>query len=116
MTTPVETRTVPLRDRTITIKMIGDAQLALLAREARLLTRDGIPGERKVSGAARMFDIMESMVVSEEDREYVEDLIATGGLDLREFLGFIEAFKEEAPPEKPKVRRGRPPTKRVTSN
>jgi len=88
-----------------------DAQNALLGREARVLQRDEVEGNRKIVGAARMFDILESMVVQEDDQEYLTNLIAVGDVTLTDIMGFISAFKPED--EKPKVRRGRPPTKRA---
>jgi hypothetical protein len=106
-----ETRLVDVKGRTIVVRLITDAQFALMAQLSRLLQRDGVDNKRKVAGAGRMFDILESMVVQEEDRDYVTDLIATGDLVLTDLTGFISAFKDEE--AKPKVRRGRPPTKRV---
>lgn len=114
MTTPDpgrETRLVDVKGRQVVIRMLMDAQLALMARESRVLQREDAPNARKVAGAARMFDMLESMVVQEEDREYVADLIATGELELKDLTSFITSFKPED--EKPKVRRGRPPTKRA---
>ena len=78
---------------------------------ARLLQKAEVPNARKVAGAARMFDILESMVVGDDDREYVTDLIAAGDLKLTDLTNFITSFKPED--EKPKVRRGRPPLKRA---
>ena len=111
MTEPViETRTVDFRGRTLIIQKPNDAQIALMAREARLLERDGVEGGRKVAGAARMFDILEGMVVGEDDREWVTEEIVAGKVVLTDLTDFITAFRDEE--EKPRVRRGRPPTKR----
>lgn len=113
MTTPDpgnETRLVDIKGRTVVVKAMNDAQIALMARESRLLQRDSVEGSRKLTGVARMFDILESMVVQEEDQEYMTDLITSGDLTLNDLLGFVTAFKSED--EKPKVRRGRPPLKR----
>jgi hypothetical protein len=106
-----ETRLVEVRDRQVVVRMPEEAQLMLLARESRLLQREGVDSARKVAGAARLFDVLESMVVQDEDREWLSDLIAAGEVDLKELTGFMAAFKPED--EKPKVRRGRPPLKRT---
>jgi len=105
-----DTRIVDIKGRQVVIRMLEGAQLALLARESRVLQQDHADNARKVTGAARMFDILESMVVQDEDQEYVSDLIATGKVELKELTAFISAFKDED--QKPRVRRGRPPTKR----
>jgi len=113
MTTPdpgKETRIVDFRGRQLVLRQLNGAQVALMAREARILQRDG-DGARKIDGVARMFNILESMVVQDEDREFLEDLIESGEVDLTELAEFIKAFKPED--EKPKVRRGRPPRARV---
>jgi len=107
-----ETRIVQVRDRNIVIRQLIDAQMMLMAREAKMLQRDDVPTDRKVDGVDRMFRILESAVVQPEDREFLEELIITGDLDLRELMSFISVFKDDDEDEKPKVRRGRPPTKR----
>jgi len=60
----------------------------------------------------RVFDIFESLIVTEDDRQKVLDLIVSGDLDMTDLTGFVSAFKQEE--TKPKVRRGgRPPAKRA---
>lgn len=105
-----ETRLVTLKERTLVIKRLTDAQYALLARESQILQRDGIDNARKVKGAARMFDVLESMVVQEDDRDFLTDQIAAGDVTLGDLMDFVTTFTEAE--EKPKVRRGRPPLKR----
>lgn len=107
----VEQRQVPFRGRTLTMKRMNTAQLTLLSREARLLQKDGIEPGRKLTGASRMFEAIESMVVGDEDKEWFSDLVAAGEADLLELIELVKAFKE--PEEKPKVRRGRPPRARA---
>jgi hypothetical protein len=106
-----ETRLVELKGRQVVVGMLDGAQLALMAREARLLQKAEVDNARKIAGAARMFDILESMVVQDEDREFVADLIASGDLKLTDLTSFITSFKPED--DKPKVRRGRPPRQRA---
>jgi hypothetical protein len=106
-----ETRIVEVRGRSIVIRQLVDAQIMLLAREAKVLQRDDVPVDRKINGVDRMFRILESAVVQPEDREFLDDLMVDGELDLKELVSFVTAFNLDEN-EKPKVRRGRPPAKR----
>ena len=107
-----DTRLVDIKGRNIVIRQLVDAQMVLMAREAKLLQKDGIDNERKMSAIARMFDMLESAVVQQEDRDYLLDLVVAGQLELNDLMSFLTVFTEEEA-EKPKVRRGRPPTKRA---
>lgn len=97
-----------VRDRAIVVRKLIDTQVMLLAREAKVLQRDDIGMDRKMNGIDRMFRILESAIVQTEDREYLEELMVTGELDLSELLSFVTAFNgDETAEQKPKVRRGR---------
>lgn len=100
-----ETRIVPVKDRNIIVRQLNDAQLLLLAREARLAAREDTEQGRRLSAVGRIFDILESQVIHEEDQEYLLDLTVGGHLELKDLMDFITAFGE--PATKPKVRRGR---------
>lgn len=106
-----ETQVVPVRDRSIVVRKLADTQMLLLAREAKVLQRDDASTDRKLEGVDRMFRILESAIVQPADREYLEELMTIGDLDLRELLTFVTAFQDEDD-DKPKVRRGRTPAKR----
>lgn len=111
MTDPgTDTRVVPIGDRSIVVRQLKDVQLTLLAREAKQIQKADNDGSRRVDAAARMFDILESAVVQDSDRDYLLDEITAGKLELKDLLNFISAFTDE---EKPKVRRGRPPRVRT---
>jgi hypothetical protein len=114
MTTPEdpgkETKLVDVKGRNIVVRQLTDAQLLLLGREARLASKENTDPNRKLSGIARVFDILESAVVQEEDREYLMDLTVQGDLELKDLMDFITVFGSDE--EKPKVRRGRYATKR----
>jgi hypothetical protein len=102
-----DTRLVPVHGRNIVVRQLQDAQLVLLAREARLAQRDDTDSGRRMTAVARAFDILESAIVQESDRDYILDLTVKGQLTLEDLLGFITAFESEQD-EKPRVRRGRP--------
>jgi len=118
MTTPEDpgqekTRSVDVKGRSVEVQQLLDAQLLLLSREARLASRETTEGDRRVVAVGRIFDLLESVMVSDEDKEYLIDLIVARNLELGDLRGFITAFSDEdEPEEKPKVRRGRPPAKR----
>lgn len=106
---------VDVKGREIAVRQLNDAQLLLLAREARLAQRDATEKQRRLEAVGRIFDLLESAVVSDGDREYLMDLTVAGNLTLGDLTGFITAFAEddEVAEEKPKVRRGRPSIKRA---
>jgi len=108
--TDSDTRTIPINGRDITVRRLNDGQLALLFREANQVEKDNIDNRRRITAAARMFDLMEYTVVTEEDKQFVLDGIMDGKVELKDLLQGLSAFAEE---QKPRVRRGRPPTKRT---
>jgi hypothetical protein len=105
-----ETRIVDVRGRNIVVRELVDAQLLLLGREARLAMNPATDQNRRLICVGRIFDILESVIVQEEDRDYILDLTVKGTLSLADMLGFISAFQEDE--QKPRVRRGRASTKR----
>jgi hypothetical protein len=108
------TRIVPVHGRNIVIRQLVDTQLMLLNRSARILQRTDVDAETKGTTVDRMFMILENQVVQPEDREFLEDLMAEGKLDLRELLSFVSIFNEDSDDvdTKLKVRRARTPAKR----
>ena len=108
-----ETQVVEVRGRSIVVRKIIDTQMMILAREARVLQRDDVTSDRRLTAIDRMFRILESSVVQPTDREYLEELMLDGELDLRELTSFVTVFGNKAESEAPpKVRRGRTPAKR----
>jgi len=100
-----DTRIVPVKGRNIVVRQLNDAQLLLLGREARMAARDDTEQTRRLAAVGRIFDILESAVIQEEDQDYLLDLTVKGQLELKDMMEFITAFGDEA--QKPKVRRGR---------
>ena len=115
MTTPEdpgkETRIVDVKGRNVVVRQLTDAQYLLLARESRLAIREGDDSPRRVAAIGRLFDILESVVVQQEDKDYLLDLTVAGDLELKDLMSFVTVFSEEEA-AKPKVRRGRYATKR----
>ena len=106
-----ETRIFPLLDRQVVVRQLNEAQLALLAREAGRLSRGALEGKDAMIAVARIMDIMEQTVVQQEDRDFLTDQMIAGKLELRDLMGALTVFGEEAPTTGP-VRRGRTTSKR----
>lgn len=107
-----ETRIVPVNGRSIVIRQLVDTQLVHLMRHSRILQKDDVAIPQKLDSVERMFAILKTMVVQPSDRDYLTELEEAGEIELKDLMAFITAF-ENAEPEKPKVRRGRPPAKRL---
>jgi len=107
-------RSVPVGGRDIHIKTLTDLQMLHLLRHAKILEKEDIDMEQKVDSADRMFAILNTVVTNPEDRAYLTRMEEEGKIELRDLLVFITGQDENSEPEKPKVRRGRPP-KRVAA-
>ncbi len=110
MTEETETRTVDVKGRFVTVKRLNEAQLIMVARDAELLQRDDVEPRRKLQTAGYIMDVLESAIVTDEDRDYVLRLARKGELDLVDLIGFLSSFTdtEVVAPKKNVVRRGRP--------
>lgn len=108
MVTPMD-----LAGKQIFVKRLTDGQLMLLGRDATLLQKSGLTGERFISISARIIDILESAFVAAEDWDYAMDLLAKGQTNIQDILekimgAYVAASQEqEEAPKKPVVRRGR---------
>lgn len=118
MTEPAnETRVINIKGRDIEVQLLKDMQLMFIAREARKLQRlDGDQDSNRtaIMSAGRVLDVLESAIVKEADKEFLIDLMVTGELQFKDMTAVFTAFgddKEEAP--KPRVRRGRPPSRKA---
>src|SRR5690348_16035819 len=118
MTTPEdsgrETQVVTIGDRSIVLRKLTDAQRTLVGRWASMLTRSDVDGAQKLSLIDKMFTTLESVIVQQTDRDFVEDLMARGEMDLKTLHGFVTAFDQPSEPgaRPSKVRRGRAATSR----
>jgi hypothetical protein len=103
-----ETRLVPVKGRTIVVKKLTEGQMLLMSRDAGRLEDDKLDVSTKLRVAGGILDMFESVIVQQEDRDYVLDLTRKGEVDLPDFLEFLTAFKQEEPQPKVVARRGRP--------
>lgn len=111
METSPDTRDVPVKGRNIVVKRPTDAQFLLLARETRLAQKEATDRGRRLEAIGRVFDILESVVISPDDKDFLMEQTVAGDLELADLTTFLSAFNEDED-EKPKVRRGRAPAKR----
>lgn len=102
-------RTVPVGGRDIRIKNLTDLQMLHLLRHAKILEKDDIDKEQKLDSAERMFSILNTIVTDPGDRAYLTKIEEEGKIELKDLLVFINGQEDDSEPEKPKVRRGRPP-------
>lgn len=80
-----------------------------MIHEAALFRSDTIPRERKMKGLDRLYRVMISLVVNQDDKDFVEDLMADGELDMRELVTVInDLYNKGEAPVPVKARRGRP--------
>lgn len=104
------TKDLPIGDRMITVRALSNGQMMQLQHEANLLQKDSLPGDRKMKGVDRIYRILKSAIVEPDEREYVEDQMADGELDLRTLVRLIvSVYQEDRPKRGSQVRRSRSP-------
>lgn len=107
-TSPPTEKMVSLHGRSIRVRPLNEMQLMLIAREARTLTRDNVPGGKKLEAMGTILDVFDSVVLEEADREHVKDLTIKGEFDLGDLVALIPQLSGNVVEEKPRARRGRP--------
>jgi hypothetical protein len=105
-----DTRLVEINGRTIVVRELKDAQLVLLARDAARLEDVTVSNRDKLSLAGGIMDMFESVIVQQQDKDFVLAETRAGRTELATFLGFLTSFQEADAP-KVTVKRGRPPRK-----
>jgi hypothetical protein len=110
-TEEVKKAVVDINGRNVTLRQLTSTNIMQLQHEATILQHDHIDIERKKKSMDRVFRILRS-AVAEDDREYVEDLMADGDLDMQRLVTLVLRLHKENEPTQPKVRRGRTPRSR----
>lgn len=77
----VGTATVGGRD--MSVKTLTDAQFMTLTHEATLMQNPNVPTDRKLKSMDRAFRVLKSVVVEEDDMEYIQDEMAEGRITLK---------------------------------
>lgn len=100
-----------LADRTVEVYEATETQLAFIGRFAKKVNLAANAGqtEEAVYAMASILDILDSLVVKDEDREFLGQLMMTGKLEASDF---IEAWRDAIPVKKattppPRVSRGK---------
>lgn len=99
-----ETRLIEVKGRQIVVRQLNEAQIMLMAREARTVGKADVSGAQKMVSAGRIMDILESAVVQQEDKDYLMELTIVGDLEMADLTQVVTVFGEEQ--VKPRVRRG----------
>lgn len=99
-----ETRVVPVAGRNIVVRKLTDTQMLHLMRHAKILSSDAVENTIKLTSMDRMLVILNSVVVQETDKTWLEEAQESGEVDIQEMVGWVNAFNSEA---KPAVRRAR---------
>ena len=97
--------------RSMDVRPLKDAQLALILRDVRIATSGDVAPDRRVTLIGRITDLVLAAVTDPQDREWLEDQVYAGKLDFKELvdLATTGAGKEKTDVSAPKARRGRPP-------
>lgn len=98
--------TVTMLDRDITFKAPTDGQIAQMLRYVNAAQRAKSTAD-SVNAIARMLDVLMAIIESDEDRNWVDDGLVSGDLELKDMMEPMEAFvaeqQEEAPKNGPKT-------------
>ena len=99
------TRVVPINGRDITVKAPSDAQIMLMGQQGQVAMNPKASAQDRMFAAGTLMKILVALVVDDGDREYIQDQIVIGELDMAALTSFIEAFRDKK--KAPAVRRGR---------
>lgn len=103
----LDTQLVPLAGKQVEVRQPTDLQIMMLAREAKKITKESVPGDQKIIAVGTILDIMEALIVKQEDLEHIQDLVVKGQFRLTDMMSMIAVFIPK-PQSAPVVRRGRP--------
>lgn len=117
MTDPgTTTRTVDVKGRSIVVRQLKDAQLIIMGRDLLRMEEATTSPREKLEIAGYIMDMFESAIVEDADRKYVLHLTRLGEVELADYLGFLQAFRDE--PNRATKRaaavRGRRPARKST--
>lgn len=101
------TKLMNIGGREVLCRFLTEAQFMQMAYEAQVLGSDKIPDTRKIKTLTRMFRIMRSIIVDDDDKDYIEDLMADGTINMSDLLAVIKELNEAGTTKSTaKVRRG----------
>lgn len=98
---------VPFGERIIDFVQPNETQIVMLARYASVAERN--PSSAVVA-IARIFDVMDALILDPADRTWLEDEMIAGNVEFNDFIRVLDMVREEgqAVVEPKKAVRGRP--------
>lgn len=81
--------TTTVAGREMQVKAITDAQFMVLTHEATLLQNPNVDKPRKIKAVDRVYRVFTSIIVNEEDIEFVQDSLAEGNLGMGELANSL---------------------------
>lgn len=108
--TPMERpiRLLRIGGKDVSFRGLTEGQYMQMVHEASIFSNENTPNDRRMKSLDRLFRVMFSLVVEPEDREYVEDQMADGEIDIHVLLKALRDVYKVDDTAQPKVRRGRP--------
>lgn len=105
-------KVIKVGDRDILFQGLGEGQYMQMVHEGSLFNNPNTNNDRKMKGLDRLYRTMLSLVVNGDDRDYLEDQMADGAIDMMFLVHALREIYNKPPlnsalPEQ-KVRRGRP--------
>lgn len=111
--------TYTLLEREIDIKIPQQSQIAAALKIVEIAKRELVTQSRKpvadrdgsriMEQVAKLLRIIDMMIEKEEDRDFIEDMMIEGKLDVETLVGLMQVFgaeaKEDAPKPKSRARR-----------
>lgn len=86
------------------VRQLTETQMLHLMRHSKILSASDIDNVMKLDSMDRMLKILNSVCVQDTDRDWLVDAQESGEVDLKDMMGWVNAFQAE---DKPAVRRGR---------
>lgn len=90
-----ETQIVDILGRSIVVRQLTDGQMMVLSRYADLAASERTEVRAKVTAVGKMLTVLEQAVVQDEDRDFLEEQMVLGNLDLGEMTKVVTAFQEK---------------------
>lgn len=101
----VETRIVDIKGRQVVVRELTDMQMMLMLREMKVAQDRDTDNMRRLNGIATCYDILESAIIQEEDRQFLVKLVKNREIELKDMMEVFSAFQDQEKPTA--VRRGR---------
>lgn len=105
-------KAIKVGDREILFQGLTQSQYMQLVHEVTLFRNDNTSMDRKLKGLDRLFRVLMSLLVNPEDRDYIEDQIADGEINVMFLVKALREIYDKQADTQKKVRRGSPAKRR----